>query len=586
MRKSGLYALMRRDGGPHAADDAIALGLDLLPDPTQPLFSAFDALDAAAVSRFDGQNRVTLFAGYLEEAEDWAKRLGLPASASTALIASHALTRFGSDTPVNLTGDWSLLDCDRDGNLTLMIAAQRRDPLLFAANLQHIAVSPDIHALRRLSWLDDEIDEWGMLGAIGRAPLRLAMCRRTMLTGVEEVQPGETVVLKRDGAVVRTTANVFVPQPVWTGSYADARDAVSAMLDDIVALHLSRSKHSVLLLSGGLDSTLLGCAAVRTLDGARQLSTMTSVAPSGSGLHDEAKFAAITAQSLSLANHQICPPLDKPYYRPTDRLMRGTNMPCINIRHVLSEALIEAAGSIGATQILAGNNGEHGPTMPWPAPVTMRNRLGRVRQAFCKIWQRPEPTGPLHVRLAPHRIADMPDEIREIAQATKAAPPDRRKLQGPMGYRYGVETALANPSEIFPGAQRLVAPYRDMRLLRLFASFPAEMMREHAPNRDMARQLMAGQVPDVIINRQRGAPAFPASDLMMQQQALAARKRIGLFRRHGIDDWIDLNWLDTALARIAVTGPASSRDGTEVHSTALFAECMLWWQGVPAATSD
>lgn len=129
-----------------------------------------------------------------------------------------------------------------------------------------------------------------------------------------------------------------------------------------------------------------------------------------------------------------------------------------------------------------------------------------------------------------------------------------------------------------PGAKRLVTPYRDLRLLRLFASFPAEMMREHAANRGMARQLLAGQVPDAIVNRQRGAPAFPASDLMMQQQAQSARARIATFRRHDMGDWIDLDWLDASLARIAATGPASAHDGTEVHCTVLFAECMLWWR--------
>lgn len=585
-RKSGLYALMRRDGGFIAAKDVAALGFEPRPESTEPLFAAHDALDPAAVSRFDQHARVTLFAGFLEEAADWAKRFGLPASSGAAQIASHALTRFGPDTPVHLIGDWSLLDCDHEGNLTLMIAAQRRDPLLFVHKAPHIAVASDLHALRRLSWMADEIDEIGLLGTVGRAPLRLAMASRTMLAGVEEVQPAETVVLKRSGAITRTRVNVFVPQPAWTGSYADARATASALLDDIVSVQLNRSKHSVLLLSGGLDSTLLACAAVRTLHEANRLTTLTSVAPPGSGLRDEAEFAAMAAQSFSLANCQISPPLDTPFYRVPDKLMFGTNMLCINIRHVVSEALVNEAASVGGTQILAGNNGEHSFTMPWPAPITLRSRLGRVRRALRDFGQAPVAFSPCHVRLAPNRLAALPEEMKQIAQQAKAAPPDRRKLLGPMGYRHGVEQALAQSSEIYPGALRLVTPYRDMRLLRLFASFPAEMMRENARNRGMARQLLAGQVPDAIVTRQRGAPAFPASDLMLQQQAPLARDRIPTFRRNDIGEWIDLDWLDAALARTAAFGPASSYDSTEVHSTALFAECMLWWQSGPRSLTD
>ena len=578
MMQSGLYALMRRDGGPLAACDTAALGLIPINDLAQPLFAAVDSLDQTAISRFEEQGRLTLFAGHLAEANDCARRFALPTSCAAAQIAAHALARFGTDTPVELMGDWSLLDCDRDGNLTLMSAAQRRDPILFATNGPHVAVAADIHALRRLSWISDEIDEVGMLGAIGRGPLRQAMSRRTMVTGVEEVGASETVVLKRDGTVTRVRAKVFVPQTAFKGSYADARHAASAMLDDIVAGHVNRSKHSVLLLSGGLDSTLLAYAAVRTLNDGAQFSTMTSVAPSGSGLHDEAEFAAMAAQHLSLVNHQVSPPTNAPFYRPPDKMMRGTNRLCLSIRHVLSEALVEGAARVGGMQILAGNNGEHSLTMPWPAPVTLRNRVGRIRRALRDLRRRPEPSTPFHVRLAPHRLAALPDEIRQFVHQTQVPPPDRRKLRGPMGYRHGVDKAIANPSEIYPGALRLVTPYCDLRLLRLFASFPAEMMREHAANRGMARQLLAGQVPDAIVNRQRGAPAFPASDLMMQQQAQSARARIATFRRHDMGDWIDLDWLDASLARIAATGPTSAHDGTEVHCTVLFAECMLWWR--------
>jgi asparagine synthase (glutamine-hydrolysing) len=72
-------------------------------------------------------------------------------------------------------------------------------------------------------------------------------------------------------------------------------------------------------------------------------------------------------------------------------------------------------------------------------------------------------------------------------------------------------------------------------------------------------------------------PASPDHNHRLQHEASAARERIALFRKAGIDDWLDLDWLDQALAGMSVTGPQSVNHGNEVQLTAMMAEFLLWW---------
>ncbi len=64
----------------------------------------------------------------------------------------------------------------------------------------------------------------------------------------------------------------------------------------------------------------------------------------------------------------------------------------------------------------------------------------------------------------------------------------------------------------------------------------------------------------------------------MQRQAAGERDRIALFRAAGADDWIDLDWLDGALARLATGGAEDVFDAMRVQITAMVAEYLLWWR--------
>jgi asparagine synthase (glutamine-hydrolysing) len=142
----------------------------------------------------------------------------------------------------------------------------------------------------------------------------------------------------------------------------------------------------------------------------------------------------------------------------------------------------------------------------------------------------------------------------------------------------GSEKALAQPNAFYAGALRMDFPYRDLRLLRLYASLPREILYALGPDRGPARSIGKGLLPEAVLLRQHGMPADPGHYARLQAFAAPARGRIAAFRAAGVDDWLNLDWLDQALARIAQRGVTGVDDANRVQLTALAAEYLTWAQ--------
>jgi asparagine synthase (glutamine-hydrolysing) len=576
-RKSGIYALLRTDGGPLAAADLTALGFGVQVDVKGWLAQGHDSQSAAAVSDWAARGCQTIIVGEVEERAERARELALDPAASAGEIAAAALARFGSDTPQHLIGEWSLLQRGADGTVTAMISAARRDPVLYAAAGARIALAPDLFRLARIDWIDTTIDESGLLGRIGRDFVREQRGARTMLRGVSELHPGESLTIDSAGRISHAACTVFTAQPRFTGSFADMVAATDALLATIMAERLGRASRSAMLLSGGLDSSLLSAFAAET---GADLLAITSVAPQGSGLPDEIRFAELVARHLGLPLYPVAPPEALDTFRPQDHILAGANGPSLPTRHCLTESFQLTARAEGARLLVNGCYGEMTATSRLPVQGL---RL-RLRAHAAHAWHALRGTGenailadPFHIRIAPQRLANLPAPIREIL-AEPLPRPIPLPRSGPLGYIPGVEKALRMGNEFYPGALRMDFPFRDLRLLRLFAGFPVETLVSESHDRPVVRHLLDGRLPDAIRLRTRGMPASPDHLPRIRRQAAAARPRIAAFRQAELGEWVDLDWLDGALGRVAAHGPAGVADANAVQLTAIFAEFLLWWR--------
>ena len=288
---------------------------------------------------------------------------------------------------------------------------------------------------------------------------------------------------------------------------------------------------------------------------------------------------------MTIACHNVAPAAELDSYRPSEAILAGHWGPPMVNRHCLTEAFQHVAREAGLTLLINGTYGEFTATAPLDA-LRARPGLRRIAGQILRGLRRAptcssDPVSRVfHVRLAPHRMKALPEMVRGAiaAEPASSALPRLRWRRGePIGYLPGLYKALQHANEFYPGAIRMDFPYRDLRLLRLFATFPADMLREHS-DRGLARKMLTGRLHDTIRLRRTGMPASPDHLARLQRQAPGARARIAAFRRAEVDDWLDLDWLDAALANVAVRGVSAAADANLVQLTAITAEFLTWWR--------
>jgi asparagine synthase (glutamine-hydrolysing) len=575
-RKAGLWGVIRLDGAPVDAADAAACGL-CAGNAAQPYcLQGHDSVVPAAVQWMDDAGGQTLLVGHIAGAAAMRARLGLATDTPPALLARAALAACGTETPAELLGDWSLLHRDADRHVTLMSSATRRDVIFFMHDGDRVAVAPDPYALTRLPGARDAIDEAGLLMGIGRAELRTAIGWRTMFQAVAQVPAGGSVTFVAGQTPRRAIVDVLRPQPCWQGSAMDALAETERLLLGAMRDRLAAERHPAIFLSGGLDSTLVAwlVAMIRSAD--QPVSCITSAAPPGSGIADEVPFAAMVAERLGLTLLPVAPPDDANPYRPPVAILAGSGLPPMSNRHCLTEAFEQAGQVAGATLFLNGTYGEFSVTARVPAGDIARRAFRAFRGEVDWLLggdHRQRMFDPFHVQLAPHRLAQLPEAVREQLRAPRAARPPRSDLYG---YLPGLDKGLTQPGSFYAGSIPTEYPFRDLRLLRHFAGLPVAQLREIGVDRGAVRRLLTGQVPDAIRLRQRGMPADPGGLRRLQSFAPAAQQRIAHLRRAGAGEWIDLDWLDTELRHMMALGVGSVDDYDRIQLTAMAAEFMAW----------
>ena len=579
-RSSGIYGLFNIDGAPINTRDAQYLGLPAATEVRSWQAIGHDAYLPNAISHHQSASGFTILVGEVDEAETLAATLGLQRTTPNAALAEAALGHYGTELPAILIGEWSLLHRAPNGRLTLMLSAGKRDRLHYAVRDGRVAVAPNVFALAKIAWVDNAVDAAGLLFPMGRADVRAGRGDSTMLKGTYQLAAGASVVINPDGSIHKYLAQVLVEQPRWQGSYADAVFESEALMRHIISTKLARNAKVAPMLSGGLDSSLLTWLCAGECGPDTDLTALTSVAPTHSGIDDESAFADLVARTIGMQNRHVFPAHDVNIYRPPDYILAGGSGPILPNRHCLTDAFQIAARDMGATLIIDGTFGEMSVTarLPSPNPLQkLRSTIGPVLRST-PFFQLPSVEAtPFHVRLAPHLLANLPEPIRAAA----CAPPvdyDRLNPDGLLGYMPGIEKALAQTNEFYPGAVRMTHPYRDIRLLRLFAPFPIKMLTKSGADRGIGRSMMKGHLPDAIRLRRVGMPASPDHLPRLKRQADAARLRIPRFRKAEIDDWLDLDWLDVTLQSVATRGPVNVDQANEVQLTAIVAEFLFWWR--------
>jgi asparagine synthase (glutamine-hydrolysing) len=577
--KSGLYGVVRLDGGPADIVDCQVLGLAPTPGASA-VAAGVDPVDPGAVHTAGGGDELRILLGYLDEPQELAARLGLPPETGFAKLALAAFERYGAEAPAFMLGEWSCLIWRAEQRrLTLMTSRSLRDPVLYARHGESVAFAPCIHALSRLLWISRDIDPDGFAALMATYRATRPFNSRSLLRGVEALPPGSCLTLRAGGFELRRVGSRVIAAP-FTGAFEDTVAEAESMLRRIMRQHFSRHGGLALMVSGGLDSsTLAWLAATERLAGQR-LTLLTSAAPEGSGLPDETSYARIVADRLSQPLTLVSPSPEARLFQPSRGHFLSRTNPTQATWHHLYEAFFAATRVAGLPVLIEGSAGEYTLTASYPLATLayrLRGTLRRLRDRLDPHRRTPRwPDDGFNVRLAPGRLATLPADLAttwRLPYAAGSAFDPRSRW----GYRPGVVKLDNSSSELSIGEARMVRPFRDQRLLQLFSGFPASFSNHGGMTRAPARALLAGKLPDSIRLRPSGMPFCPDFYPRLTREAPEARARLLILRRAGIGEWLDLDWLDQRLAQLESSWRPQIAEAFQIQLTANVAEFLLAW---------
>lgn len=573
MDRTGLYGLFDLDGARPDAEAAAILGFPPGAHGSDGIATAVDLADpdAAQCMRVDGT--LTQFLGRLDDPGTVAGQLGMPPDAPHAALASAALGRYGPEIRTLLHGEWTLAQWD--GRALILVASPAlRDSLFYAVRGRRIAIGPDLRQLSRITWVGDRFDPVGLLMALGRSTLRAPDDFRTPVEGIAALAPGAYLTIDRDG-VHAAAAVTIEADTYWRGDLDDAMAATETLMRNIVRQRMVGGNYAC-MLSGGLDSSTIAWLTAEGLQPGEQLRFLTSAAAPGSQQVDEMAEAAIVAAHLGVPHDPVVAAALPGPYRPDPLLFRDANGPSRDVRHYLYHRFAEQTRAQGAALLFDGQYGEL--TFSNSLPLHRPPSWWRAARGLLSA-RPPAPAEAFHVLLARHVLAAPPAALRDALSRR----PDPMRLPEPgalWGVNFGFAKAARAPASLDLGRVRVAMPFRDPRLIALFAGFPATMLYPQTGARTPARRLLAGKLPESIRLRGKGPGFAPDYIARLASEAEAARAQIALYRRAGADEWIDLDALDRGLARAARGATAQYHDAARVQLTAMAGAFIAWWRGM------
>jgi asparagine synthase (glutamine-hydrolysing) len=442
---------------------------------------------------------------------------------------------------------------------------------------------------------------------------------RTPFEGVDRLRPGRLVDLKAGAAETR---RYWAPRYRGTrkGSRAEHVEGLREELERSVRRRLSPLSSSV-VLSGGLDSSVVAAVASRVKGADAGLQTYSTVFPEHPELDESWKVRSLTsALEIEPGTYAV---------EPHGALWLGLqyakqwSLPLLGAGALIDAPMVGEAARAGTDIVLDGQGGDETLGLS-PFLISDRLRRGRLLSALrlTREWPVGRPTTRNEQRwilkekglkaAVPHGWERRPSTRRNLLDSHEPAwllPEARRRylqmedrwawkggVSGPRWWRYLADVHLDLHHRHFrfdyvrhrARAAGLVAesPLYDFDLVEYCLSLPPELSYASAFSRPLARDAMRGLIPDDVRENNVKANFSPfCFDVLTGGDApgietllMAPDAELGGF----VDmDWVRRRWLDRP-----ERGPTSTMIwGTQMWMLAA-AECWLRSQADPSFVDE
>lgn len=534
--------------------------------------------------------------GALYDRAAQARAMGLEAADDAQLVA-RAHRRFDVDGLTRLRGRYAtalwdderregLLACDLLATHELFVC-RTASALVFATELR------DLLSLLPTRPAPDEIGFTTWLGD-GTCP-----ADRTLYEGVWRLRAGELVALRRGSAARR---RYWRPRPeaALTGSRAELVDGLRAQVHSAVAKRLS-PRSSAVILSGGLDSSVVSAVAAAAAPPGARLRTYSAVFP-GQEYDESAKIRQVNARiGIAPGAIEIAP---QGTLWLALHYTRTWQLPLIAAGSLIDIAATQAAAADGAEVVLDGQTGDElfGLSPYLVADRIRRGRvlaalaladqwpLGRRMSARSKVWLIKE----LGLKGgAPYAVGRLVQGRRDRSETGPrwliprlreafAQREDRwawkRSARGPMWWRFLSDVLIDAPHRELrleylrhraaTEGLRAEPPLYDVDLIEYCLRLPPELAFDRRFDRPLIREAMSDLLPEEVRVQTHKADFTRFCEVAMMNADAPGTARLLTAPDALIGAYADLQWVRGAWTRTADGHATAEELGTLWRLTA------------------
>ena len=333
----------------------------------------------------------------------------------------------------------ALLDVPRR---RLLLARDRcgMKPLYYAADKSAFFFASEIKALFAAGYPAEPdftgIDTFLSLGYVPSP--------RTCFSGVQKLPAGTYVVADESGVVTRRYWHFTIEDPVVRKGDREYAEELQFLLDAAVDSHLKADVPVGLLLSGGLDSSLVAAAASRV--GTRRLKTFSVVFPEAPEV-DEQKFQHALVEQIGSEHHEVeFRSRDIPRLLPRATLHQ--DVPSLAFPSIVQYRLSELASSFVKTTLSGEGADELFSGYDWYADLPYQG----LRRVVPQVLARLPAEYVTHVKWGRMlRVLAAPDDWLADAEVFRIF--TRREKRAVMKSRVGTEEGDLTPLRLDPDTE-------------------------------------------------------------------------------------------------------------------------------------
>ncbi|MCI0650481.1 MAG: asparagine synthase-related protein [Planctomycetes bacterium] len=533
---------------------------------------------------------VIFFSGRLDDLAGLQRSLGegappVAGPANDAAFAGAAFAKWGERTPEFLLGDFALAAFDAsERRLFLARDAIGVIPVYYHLTPARFAFATELGALLALPWIPREPDELRIADYVA---VYFDDREATFYRAIRRLPPAHALAVQPAAARTRRYWALDPAREIVPASDEEAAERFRALFCDAVGARLRRAAHPALLLSGGLDSASILCAAQGFSPSAAPLATFSAVFPSQSRADETRDLDLLLAEvraAPTIVRADLLSPLGA-----SREMLRHLRQPYHAPNLFVYWSLARAAHEAGVTALLDGVDGDttvsHGfeylaelfrgaRWLAWLRETrSLARRLGTATLPF--LWRfgvlpsltrfagerygafgagAPGTPPPLLDRDCAERVewrAKREDAIAALGAAppTLRAAHHRQLASGLIPFYLEVNHLLSAPLGI-----EARHPYYDRRLIEYCLALPPALRLQDGWDRRVQRLAMAGMVPERVRLRLRKAHwgrNFEESFLVRDRGLIEETLEVSAPR---LRQFLDLGRLQAAMHRTAAGG--------------------------------